>query len=525
VTTLSCDVLVIGSGAAGGVLAATIAERTPLSVVLVEKGGYYGAEFFNQREWDMRVLYAGRPGRSTADGAIPVRGGECVGGGTTVNLAFCFDPVRPVWERWSRERGLTGFSFDPSASDYGVAGLSLASATDEVRRRISVHRATDDDVNDNNRRFAEGCRALGIEARHFELNTRDCLRCGYCAEGCAYDRKRGTMVTYIADALERGVQLVHHCTIDRLMIARRGDSQVVTGVGGRVRSTQPGSRPNAVPPGDLEIRARVVIVSAGAVETPALLQRSGHPDPHGVIGRGLILHPSLPVAGLFAEELVNYRGVPGTMYSEAFAESHGFLLECAFGHPVYGSAILPGFGADHFTRMLEYRRAAGFGVMLVDTVDPMNRVEWDPRQERARIHYRLTESDKARLRFGARRAVEIMFAAGAREVFLPSDEPIGPLRAPHFTDPAEAEHCAALRFLPHATTITSSHCQATVKMGEDPGNAVVNSRGESHRVRNLLVCDSSVFPTSCGANPMLSIMAMARYQGRRLAAEWARHDT
>ncbi|MCH8936772.1 MAG: hypothetical protein IIB90_13690 [Gemmatimonadetes bacterium] len=108
-------------------------------------------------------------------------------------------------------------------------------------------------------------------------------------------------------------------------------------------------------------------------------------------------------------------------------------------------------------------------------------------------------------------------------MLLPSEEPIGPLPAPRFRDARQARYCRELRFAPHLTTITSAHCQATVKMGEDRRRSVVNSRGESHAVRNLLVCDSSVFPTSCGASPMLSVMTMARYQGTRLVAERARY--
>ena len=523
-TRISCDILIIGSGAGGGVLAATLSELTGTRIVLVEKGGYFDRDFFNQNEWDMRVLYAEQGQRATADGAIPTRGGECVGGGTTVNIALSFDPVRPVWEGWKRERGLAGFSFNEETSDYGVDKLNLATATREVRRRVNVHAPTDTEINDNNRILAKGCQALGITAKRFELNMRDCLCCGYCAEGCAYDRKQGTMITFIADAIARGVQLIHHCDIDHLMFERRAGTLVATGARGTVRLTHPGSRSNAVAPGPLTIQARLVIACGGAIESPKLLLRSGHPDPHRILGRGLVLHPSLPIIGLMDHEIVNYRGISGTIFSDHFYEEHGFYFECLFGHPVYGSIVFPGIGAEHFELMLQYPRTAGFGIMLVDSVDLTNRVEWQSVERKALIHYRLGEADKARLRFAATKAVEVMFAAGAREVVLPSEEPVGPLPAPRFRGPEEASYCSALQFIPHATTITSAHCQATVKMGEDPRVAMVDSRGESHFVRQLLVCDSSVFPTSCGANPMISIMAMARYQGRRVAAELARYE-
>jgi choline dehydrogenase-like flavoprotein len=524
-TLIDCDILIIGSGAAGGVLAATLSEFTGKSIVLVDKGAHYTSEFFNQREWDMNRLYAERGARSTIDGAIAVRGGECVGGGTTVNFALALDPIPDVWDRWRQQRGLTGFSFDPAASDYGIPGLNMASSLVEVRARLHVERPPDSAVNDNNRVLERGCRALGISTRRFELNMRDCIGCGYCGEGCAYDRKQSTLITYVPDALARGVRLIHHCDIDGLMFERRHGSLIATGARGRIRQTARGSQPNSTPAGEIEIRTPLIILAAGAIETPILLQRSRHPDPNGVLGRGLVLHPGLPIIALMDSPLTNYRGISGTVYSDYFYQSHGFYYETLFGHPVYGSLVLPGIGADHFELMRQYDRIAGFGVMLVDTPNLTNRVEWHAPDATRRIFYQLSDSDRARLRVAAKTGVEILFAAGAREVLLPSTESIGPLTTPRFRTAADATHCSALQFEPYRTTLSSSHCQSTVKMGEDRATSVINSRGESHYVRNLIVCDSSAFPESCGTNPMLSIMTMARYQGRRIAAEPGRYDS
>lgn len=521
---VDCDILIIGSGAAGGVLAATLSELTHKSIVLIDKGAHYTSEFFNQREWDMNRLYAERGARTTIDGAMPVRGGECVGGGTTVNYALALDPVSEVWDRWKRERGLTGFSFDRAAADYGVVGLNMHGALAEVRSRLHVEAPPDSAVNDNNRLLERGCRALGIPTRRFELNMRDCLGCGYCSEGCAYDRKQGTLVTYVPDALARGVRLIHHCEIHRVVFERRNGALIATGAHGSIRQTVRGSQPNSAPAGDIAIRAPFVVVAAGAIETPVLLQRSEHPDPHGLLGRGLILHPGLPIIGLMESPLTNYRGITGTVYCDHFYRSHGFYYETLFGHPVYGSVVLPAIGSEHFDLMRQFDRIAGFGVMLIDTPARPNRVEWHAPDGARRIMYRLSDADRARLRIAARKGVEILFAGGAREVLLPSTESIGPLSAPRFRRAADAAHCDALQFEPHRTALSSSHCQATVKMGEDPSNSMIDSRGESHHVRNLVVCDSSAFPDSCGTNPMLSIMTLARYQGRRIAAEWSRYD-
>lgn len=519
-TRLACDILIIGSGAAGGVLAATLAEKTKKKIIVVEKGGWYGSESFDQREWDMRVLYAEDGRRTTVDGGMPVRGGECVGGGTTVNYALCFDPIETVWNRWRHDYGLTGFSFDPKANDYGIAGLNIPTALAEVRERINVHRASDDEVNDNNRALERGCTALGLTSKRFELNMRGCVRSGFCTEGCTYGAKLGTLVTYMADALARGVQLIHHCDIERLVF----DKQRALAAEGRVARTKRGSHPNSVPAGRIEIDAKLIIVAAGAVATPTLLQRSRHPDSHDRIGRGLVTHPSLPIIGMMEQPLTNYRGIPGTIYSDAFVATNGFYFESLFGQPVYGSLVIPGMGEEHFGVLRELPRLAGFGVMLLDDVDDANRVAWSAGDGKPRIHYQLTAGDRERLRVAAQRGVEIMFAAGAREVLLPSSERIGPLTRPRFSNTDQARYCADLQFEPHRTLITSAHAQGTMKMGEDEQRTMSNSRGETRGVRNLIVCDSSSFPTSCGANPMLSIMTMARYQAHRIAGELARYE-
>jgi choline dehydrogenase-like flavoprotein len=521
---LDCDVLIIGSGAAGGTLAGTLSENTKLRIVVLEQGGHYTRSFFNQHEWDMRVLYANDGARFEDNGAIPIRGGECVGGGTTINVALCFSPVRNVWERWQREHGLRGFSFDTDASDYGVPGLSLARATQQVRERIGVAVAKEAEINRNNQLFRRGCEALGINSKPFELNMRGCVGCGFCTLGCAYDAKQGTMVTYLKDALARDVTLIHHCRVERLEYEKRAGTVTAVGAFAEVRPTRPGSQPNAVPKGRLHLRAKLVIVAAGAVESPLLLMRSDHPDPHDLLGRGLVIHPSLPVIGLMDEEVAGHKGIEGSVYSDHFAQSHGFYLECLFGHPLYGAALLPGLGEEHFALMKEYRRLAGFGVMLLDQPQRENRVLWNRVLGRPSIQYRLAAADAARLRFAAQRAIEVMLAAGAREALLPSEERLGPLATPRFQRPEQAVHCQELRFVPHQTVLTSAHAQASVKMDEDATRGMLSSRAECHGTRNLLVVDASSFPGSCGANPMLSIMSMARYQGQRIVAEWTRYE-
>jgi choline dehydrogenase-like flavoprotein len=521
--THDCDIAIVGSGAAGAVLAATLAERTEKSIVLIEKGPYYDKSFFDQRELDMSVLLADRGGRTTADGAYPVQSGECVGGGTTVNYALCFNPLPSVWNHWKQALGLADFSLSENSDDYGLPGLNFANALRDVRRRVNVHIARDRDLNDNNRLFARGLLELGIRPKRFELNMRNCIGCGYCGQGCAYDAKQSTMVTYVPDAMARGVKLIHSCDVQRVTFEKQRARLRAAGLQGIVAATRAGSRPNSVEAGPFELSARLVILSAGAVGTPVIMQRSGAPDPHDVIGRGVVLHPSLPVGGFFNRDLANYQNVSGSYYSDHLRESHGVMLECLFDHPVNTAIAIPGFATEHFDMMRRYRELAGFGAMLIDSVDAKNRVSWDPVKLKPSIQYRLGEADKERLRFGARAALQVMLAAGAHEAFLTSDEPIGPLPRPQFRSSDELDLLEHLTFRPYQTLLASAHVQASAKMGSDPRSSVFNARGESHHVANLIGCDASIFPTSCGANPMLAITTLARYQGLRIAHELRRY--
>lgn len=518
---MSCDFLIIGSGAAGGVLAGTLSELTNKKIILVEKGGFYQKGFFNQKELPMaKALYTEGNQRAALGSGIPIRGGECVGGGTTINLALCFDPVQTVWNRWTREYGLNEFSFTQEDSDYGIPDLNITNCLNHIRKRCSITVAPDDQVNDNNRLFQEGCQKKGISSEKFELNMKGCIGCGFCASGCAYDAKQGTMITYISDAIKRGVEVIHYCDVHKIKI---GNSNRAEGIIGKLDEVTQGSLPRKYPVGNIEIDAKMVILAAGAIESPILLKKSKSPDPYNVIGKGLVLHPSLPVIGVYPKEISNYRGITGSYFSKHFYQSHNFYLECLFGHPVYAATVLPFFGKDHYGMLRNFTKTIGFGVMLVDEVISDNRVEWDPVKQIRKIYYHLSPNSKNTMRFAAKKALEIMFAAGVSKALLPSEEYLAGYGFPQFSDLSQVHHVNKLNFTPHQTTITSAHPQATVKMSENPKKGYLNSRSEVHYVKNLVVCDSSSFPTSCGANPMISIMTMARYQGIRIAKEMNRY--
>jgi choline dehydrogenase-like flavoprotein len=261
-----------------------------------------------------------------------------------------------------------------------------------------------------------------------------------------------------------------------------------------------------------------VILSAGALGSPSILLRSGvHNDG---IGRGVVLHVSMPIMGLFDQLVDALTGTEASVYVSDKLISDGYALESMSDQPLYAALMSPGPPMHTFDMVRSYRHLAGFGVMLIDTPSSENRVTLD-RDGEPIVNYVLSESDKIRFRRGVAEAVRIMFLAGAKQVFLPTTEDIlGDGVSPVIlTNPKQADAVAKnLRFVPNQTIVTSAHMQATNKMGSSEANSVVSRDFRVWGTTNLYVVDGSVFPTSIGANPMQSIYTFAKIFADRMAA-------
>jgi choline dehydrogenase-like flavoprotein len=184
--------------------------------------------------------------------------------------------------------------------------------------------------------------------------------------------------------------------------------------------------------------------------------------------------------------------------------------------PLYAGLMSPGPAIHTFNMVKSYRNLAGFGVMLIDTPSPENRITLDAEGE-PQITYKLSDPDRARFRHGVAEAIRIMFMAGAKEVFLPTTEDLLGITPTILTSPAQAEQVEArLQFTPNRTIVTSAHLQASNKMGASAQNSVVSREFKVWGTDALYVVDSSVFPTSIGANPMQSIYTFAKIFAERM---------
>ncbi len=490
------DVCVIGSGGGGAVAAAELASAGR-SVVMLEQGPFWTSADFTQREDQMLPRLFEEAGmRQTVDGGVTILQGRSVGGSTVHNLCYAFRTPEPIVRMWRDEHGLA--SLTPE---------SLLPSLRRVEAGLRVKPIREDEVNVLNRRIRSGAEKLGYSGFVTHHNREGCVKSGYCILGCSYDAKQSMLVTYVPRADAAGARIFPQVRADR-----------IEAEGGRVRRVLASSmdRDGHVR-GSVEVTAPVVVLAAGAVNSPDLLLRSGIANSSGQVGRNLHLHPSVMVAGFWDEPIHAYRGIPQSYYVDEFIdlerEPHtGYVLMPIAGFPVLTAVNTPGFGRKHFQQMRDFSKMGGLLVLLHDR--SAGSVENGSSSARPHIEYALDPADRRQLGQGVRHCAQVLFAAGARRVvvpYLPEPVVLGP-----------GDDLTSLRdeIDVGQAPIASTHPQSTCRMGGDPARAVVNDYGECFDVPGLFVADMSVFPTSLGAPPQITTAALADRTAHHILQRW-----
>jgi choline dehydrogenase-like flavoprotein len=480
---VDCDALVVGIGAGGSVMLRELA-RAGLDVVGLEAGPRVGPTDFDQREDAMlATLYEDGGARATDDLAIRVLQGRGVGGSTIHNTNLCKRTPSAILELWTEK--------------YGVANVrpaDLEPAFQAIERDLSVAEMGKELRNANNDVLRAGCDALGWRGGPLLHNRVGCVECGFCELGCAYDAKQNASKVVVPQAVAAGARVYSDVEVTRVL----HDGRRVSGVRARVHG-------DGRPPQEIDIRARVVVLAASAVGSAALAHRSGLPDPHGRAGRGLRLHPGAVVAGRFDRKIEGWRGIPQSYEcTEHLSHEEGsdrrVWIVTAFAHPVGAASMLSGFGAAHMAAMRNYPYLAVLTAMVHDETSGTVGVDG---RGRPSIRYEMIESDRAQLRKGLKACARLLLAAGAKEVTIPA---LVPIRVSGQKD-IDAMDLESLG--PHRVPLTAVHPMGTMPMGEDPRRSVVRSTGEHHRVAGLFVADGSLFPTSLGGPPQISVYSFA----------------
>lgn len=473
-----CDVVIVGSGAGGAAAAATLAEAG-LEVIVLEAGGAYNRDSYPSDRLEAIAALYREGGLTMAEGRppIPVPVGRAVGGTTVVNSGTCFRAPDPVLDHWR--------------SRYGVAWAGeLGPDFAEAEEFLRVTPLDPERMGRNGQLAMEGAEAIGASGGPISRNAGNCVQCSSCPYGCRIDAKRGMHVSYLPRAVAAGARIRAGVEARRVLVAD-GRAVGVRGVAGRASEGNGSRRPYTVH------ARRAVVVAGGALGTPELLLRSGLGGDQ--VGRNLHIHPACWVGARYEEEVRGWEGVMQSYYVDEWEPQH-VLLEATFTPLPFGGAWLLGAGRKHQESMLRFGHLGSIGVHLSD--ESAGRVGFGG-DGSLRVTYRLTDEDTRRLVFGIARAAEVHFAAGAAEVY-PN---IG--RAPVLRRERLAEF-EATSFKPSELRLEAFHPMGTARIAADPGEGACAADGSVNGVAGLYVADASLFPTSVGVNPMMTIIAFAK---------------
>ena len=490
---IECGVVIVGSGAGGATMAAELAVAG-VDVVVVEEGGYHPTESFTAEAGRaLRTLYRDG-GMGLALGKPPVlfSEGRCVGGSTVVNGGMSWRTPGRVLRRWAEEEGVAAISERDMEPHFA-----------KVESRISVAHQDPETIGNDMRLLKAGATAKGWQIIPNLRNQLHCAGTNNCTNGCPTGAKRSMLVTNIPRALKHGARVFADCRVER--ITQSGGA--VTGVEGRF--VRPGR--NRGP--RLTVRSQVVVAAGGAVQTPALLARSGLRSRSGLLGRNLTLHPNAKVIAFFDEEVVGWHGVHQAYQVREFIDD-GILLTAVNIPPSLVALGLPSHGRDLGQVMAEYNRMITAGCLVEDTGS--GRVRNIPGLG-PQVFYQLTDHDAERVLRGIALTAELMFAAGARRILLPF------AGAPEVRDLAGLQDLLGRPVPKRSIELFTVHLMGTARMNDDPRRGVVDSFGAFHGVPGLFVADASLFPTPIGVNPMETIMALVTRNAQRLIEQRGRH--
>ncbi len=491
---IKTDVCVIGSGAAGAVIAHDLAKAGH-SVTVLERGAYVEPRFFDSDEIGMiGKLYADGVFQQTTDFRFTVLQGSCVGGSTVVNNAVSFRTPDHVVKRWNQEFGA---GLDPD---------EYSQKTGEVEQMLSIVDMVEGSpankflrLNPSAGKYLDGIRKLNIppselRAGEVRANIAGCYGCGYCNIGCRYGKKLSMLETTLPKGQQVGdLRIIANAEVER--IEMHGDRAVAAIV------NLPGNR-------KLRVEANKFVLSAGAVASSLLLLKSGFGDKLPV-GKHASFNMGAPITADFKDRLDSYDGLQISHFGVP-DPSRGFVFETWYNPPVSQALNMPGWFEDHFDNMKRYTNLMAVGV-LVGT--DRNGTIKKALTGGADIKFTPQKADLAKLGDGLVQLGRILFAAGATRVM------VNGWKYHTFTNPDDlAREVPKIVQDKHDITLGTGHPQGGNAMSTSPQQGVVDQNFRVHGTRNLFVCDASVIPSSLTVNPQLTVMSLAHYASNRIAS-------
>jgi choline dehydrogenase-like flavoprotein len=495
--TLETDVCVIGSGAGGGVIAAEL-QRSGRQTLVLEQGQYRNESDFKQLELPgMLELYLGGGLAASENGSITILAGSTLGGGTVVNYMNCIRTPERIRHEWA-SMGLEGL--DTPDYDRHI---------DAIWERLSVN-DTATSQNRTHRKLIAGCEQLGYRHRALTRNADpscdDSRVCGYCATGCQKGCKQSTLKTFLQDASDAGARVVVGARAERILVhdgRTAGVEATVTHGDGSTTAVR--------------VHADTVVVACGAIESPALLLRSGIGGP--AAGKHLRVHPAAVVTGIYPEPIEGWIGQIQSALSDEFSEcegGHGFLIEAIGVAPGIFAAASPWTdGYSHKERMARtLKHAAPFVSVARDHGEGEVVIDDHGRAVTRWGFY--DEVDERLFRKAMVEQAKLHRAAGANEITTLYQEPVIWREGDDFDAFLAMIERASLA--PNDMVAFTAHQMGSCRLGIDPATSVADGRGELHDTKGVWIGDGSAFPTAPGVNPMISIMSLAHRTAENIKA-------
>lgn len=481
----TADIVIIGSGAGGGTVAAALSDLAAdgVRILVLEQGPRLRDEEFTGRELEMAgALYQDGGGFLTADGTMTLAFARVYGGTTVVYTGTSLVAPERVIRRWSVP---------------GLDHTDIARRSARYLAENNVHELEAREINENNELFLLGGERAGYRVEKFPVNVKGCRGSSLCNLGCPNAAKQGTNRVQLPLAERRGVQVI--ASAEALRVE---EGSVLVRVAPRAAGST--GLPSEWEPGDHHVRAAMIVAAGGAVGSSALLLRSGLGRDLPRLGERFTCHPAHILVAEHARALTNDVGFPKTYFVDRAAED-GFVLETCMYYPFTTAKNLTGFGEPHATLMRAFSRLQMILVLACDHAVAGNRVTVD-QAGRPVVHYRFTRPVVEAFVRATRASARIFFAAGALRVHAPSADPplIEARDAARIDELVQPRH-----FTPGRISVSAAHLMGGCGMGRDAGESVTDSWGAVHGMPWLRVADASLFPDSLEINPYITIMALA----------------
>lgn len=492
-TVLECDVLIIGSGSGGGVVAAQLSAAGK-DVLVVEKGRYSPRHALTMQEFPMlNQHFESGALLATKTGSVSILAGSTVGGGSAINWAGSLRTPDYVLEEWAKDYNNPHFTSPAYQKGF-----------EYIEKRNSI--STQFEHNPQNQSLWEAAKNLGWRTEAIPMNMRfpegvssdkAWQASGFSCLGDAHGIKQGGQETFLRDATRDGARLLAHTHIEKIT-TEQGNA---TGAIGHY-TAQNGQKFT------VQIRAKKVVVSAGALHTPVLLLKSGLSHPQ--IGRNLYLHPVIPTAAFYPKDILPWYGPMMSVIVKEFEQLNGnwgHRLECPPIHPGLGASSMSWEGSEQLkTSLMQLRHLVVHICLVRDKFG--GRVTVGKKSGQPVLHYEVHPFDRAHLIHAMQRSAEAHVAAGAEQISIFHNQPLHFYPAKGSDLNAFQTQIAQKNWGSNHVGVFSAHQMGTCGMGGND-NSPVQPNGETREIKGLYVADSSLFPSASGANPMLSVQALA----------------